>query len=341
MQLLSDSEPEPDSTQNSIIFTPVASDSDFDELLESDSLGDRSTTSTVPTQNSQHSQGSTTSQYGVRKITGGLRRIDREDGYSRHTVVCLKILLWTSITLSVITTLFAILPTPEWLELALYYRCKASSSSITLCDPVPGNFTTLAIRLLKKRRLLTQTLFSNYRFRFNPYIWIEGWKQLHPLEYPAQIWLVYIFSFRFLIYYGGLLFGAIVVLDVAFLRILSRAISTKSTISRFALRDLEVIPVLAFIGVMPWESIIPCLLGVAGIIDNTDKKSVSDGIRLFIISRFFFRRVTTEWRRTSLLWRVLWLAYPLFSIVWLSLIVYMHIVGGKKVEVKMFQAKKF
>ncbi|KAK6341970.1 hypothetical protein TWF730_001453 [Orbilia blumenaviensis] len=347
MQLLPDTDPELDSSQaDSIIFTPVASDSDFDELLESDSLGDRSTTSTVPTQNfSQNSQSSTTSYYGVRKITEGSRR-DMMEGYSKDTSFQLKILLWASIPLSVITTLLAMgwyLDPPSFYQYGCQLYSEDPAWGTTSKDytapygPSPVCFTNPGLRLLRKRKILSKTICPSYYSSLNTNTWMSGQDRVQWPEYPIQIWLVYIYSFRSILYYGGLIFGAIILFDVAFLGTLSRLAKKKWTIRNSALRDLEPIALVAFVGSTPWESILPYFFGVTSIIDNVDRKDISFAVQYFIASWVCLRRLTVEKRGDSLFWKGFWLLYSASCVVALGLTVYMYIARGREFDMAKFK----
>ncbi|KAK6496311.1 hypothetical protein TWF481_002334 [Arthrobotrys musiformis] len=356
-QLLSDTEQDPDvdsSQATSIIFTPIASDSDYDELLESESLGDRSTTSTVPTQNSQRSQRwmsmsqtLSESQYAYSPINDAeknrKRRVveeseARQKEYLKRAVFHLKILLWASAAISVVATLFHL----RSLGNRSFYdhRCDVFlgelSWDIVLEDPLiirDKCFTDTPLRLLRKGKLLSKALFPSY-YPSNTNTWTSEHNRIKRLEYPALIWFIYIHNFRYLVFWGYALFFIVILSDTILFRNIARVLRTNWITHNFALREILFFPIVAFFVYIPWESLLPHFLGISGMIDNTDRRGVSFGLKWLVISWMPVESLTQRFRSSSLARKVLWLVYSSFCAVWSSLWAYMQFFGGDKVEVK-------
>ncbi|KAF3186007.1 hypothetical protein TWF225_004977 [Orbilia oligospora] len=357
-QLLSDSEPELDSSQASIIFTPVASDSDFDELLESESLGDRSTTSTVPTQNSQRSQrwmsmsqmsiSTSTSQYAdMEKIMAIAveERDAQEREHNRRAFLRLKVLIWTCAAVSIIWTLY----TMGSLDSTSLYRCSVSSGqsfwdikfknpnfSHDRSLPCPTHFI---LRILKKGKILSKNLFPNYYPPSDGNVWMGGRDRMQWPEYPILTCLFYIANFKGFMSWGLQLFALAVIFDTIFLRNLARILGIKWIVHKFTIRDLYLTPLLGFFTSIPWGYLLPHLLGISGMIDSDDRRSISSGLQYLVVSWVPLRGTTRRWRSTSFIRETLWGVYSLFCALWLGFIVYMNFLGGNKVEVKMFEAR--
>ncbi|KAK6330868.1 hypothetical protein TWF718_003065 [Orbilia javanica] len=362
-QLLSDSEPELDSSQaTSVIFTPVASDSDFDELFESESLGDRSTTSTVPTQSSQRSQRwmsisqrsmSTTNPYADREnlrmenseammMLKGIRDT-RDKERNERAFLWIRILLWACTALSIIGTLATMVS----LGSTSFDRCDPSSQDNLLVivlkklSIISDNSPCLPdsiLRILKKGRLLSKTLFPSFYPNRDEILWMDRPDRMEWPEYPTLIWFLYTAYFRGFMVWGTYYFILVVAIDNLFLRNLTRTLGVRWFPHKFAIVDLFSTPMVFFFALIPWESILPRLLfGIGGMVDNADMKGISFGLHCFVFSWVQARVATAKWRRTSPIGRALWVIYSLFCAVWLCLVVYMRIFREGSIEIKMFE----
>ncbi|KAK6502333.1 hypothetical protein TWF506_002915 [Arthrobotrys conoides] len=336
-QLLSDSESELDSSQaTSIIFTPVASDSDFDELLESESLGDRSTTSTVPTQNSQRSQrwmsisqrsiSTSTSQYADMEKLRVTVMEERE--LNRLAFLRLKILIWTCAAISIIWTLY----TMGSLRYTAFYRCNLSleepfwniglkNLNIIRDNSLPCP-TYSILQVLKKGKILSKALSPNLYPPSDGNVWMDGRDRMQWPEYPIITCLLYIANFKSFISWGSQLFAIVVIFDTIFLRNLERILGIEWLPHNFTVRDIYFTPTLGYFITLPWEYIIPHLLGVSGMIDNNDRRRISSALQCLVLAWTPLWISTKRWRSTSFIREVIWRVYSLFCAFWLGVIVY-------------------
>ncbi|KAJ6264106.1 hypothetical protein Dda_0248 [Drechslerella dactyloides] len=231
MQILSDTDTD---LTDSFLLTPQSSDSDFDELLESDSLGERSTTSTVPTHNSSFPrlQHHILSRLSFTNLTGLATEMSGRDQigmYSQSAMLYIRRLVWASVAVAGVATLVAAVFARDTSSQQVFYKylgyqswCISSSSLctsiLTRIHPIMSYLATFELRILKKRKLLTHLLCSKYPISPTSFTCI-------PPEYPAQAYLAFTTSLRELLYTAGQIFAAVVVLNLLSARTRSSSIA--------------------------------------------------------------------------------------------------------------------
>ncbi|KAK6353428.1 hypothetical protein TWF696_005392 [Orbilia brochopaga] len=301
MQILSDIDTD---VADSFLLTPQSSDSDFDDLLESDSLGERSTTSTVPTHNSSFPH--LLSRLSFTNLTGlgaDLDSRERTGMYSKAALLYLQRLVWASVAVAMTATACAVVLSRDELSQHVFYRhmryqnrCRKSSSlcanALTYAHPFLSYLTTLEVRLLRKRKLLTHLLCSKYPVLATSFI-------CRPPEYVAQIYLAFTTSLRSLLYTAGQIFAVVVALNLLSARTRTPALATvPDTVTRgrisdagFTAADLELIPLLFAAGYIPWEAILLQFFRIYGVFDSYDRRGLEDGTKYLLLSGFWLRRV--------------------------------------------------
>ncbi|KAF3912736.1 hypothetical protein ABW21_db0209920 [Orbilia brochopaga] len=307
MQILSDTDTD---LAESFLLTPQSSDSDFDDLLESDSLGERSTTSTVPTHNSSFphllrrlsSFGSLT---GAR-IRKTMDSAEQTRMYSKAALLYFRRLAWATVAISAVVGACALMLTRDESSQHVFYRhlryqkwCQKSSSLCTsllpYIHPYLSSLGTLEIRLLKKRKLLTHLLCSKYSIFTTSFI-------CRPPEYSAQLYLVFTTSLKSLFYTAGQLFSVVVALNLLSVRTQTPAVAAVSnTISSgrlseagFTVGDLELVPLFFAMAYIPWDVILLQFFGIFGVFDSYDRQDLKDGMKYLLFSGFWLRRVVAH-----------------------------------------------
>ncbi|EPS36769.1 hypothetical protein H072_9667 [Dactylellina haptotyla CBS 200.50] len=354
MQIYFDSDPEP---EGSVILTPSASDSDFfDDILESDSLGERSTTSTVPTHNIFHIRysGTDATSVGSQKLYRIVRAKEEQRAYSGSALAYIRMLFWVSITFSTIFTLSAVFP---WLGSGYVFRWYYAGSGIChestertrsqnfLCSLTSifdyyllDRLKPFKHQLIVKRRILTQFIFPYYDLPSTPSLWTtDQWIRLHTLEYPAQVYLVFVSSFRHIFRFGGYAYVVLVASNIAlaespwFLTNVRNKFNITVNTSAFCIHDLELAPVLAMIGSIPWDYVIPRIFDarIPGLFDSQDMDDTIDSLRHFIFCGFWLRRVIgPRLMRQTWAGALLWAIYTLAFISWVTSMVYPDAAGS-------------